>query len=81
MERPDVPYLLQRAKERGFPCDPSDVVYYVRHDTILARADHKGLPRIVEAIFAFMYRNAAPISEYFHMPRTKVVEIGGEFPI
>ena len=81
MERPDVPYLLQRAKELGFPCDPSDVVYYVRHDTIVAGGDHKALPRIVEAIFAFMYRNAAPISEYFHMPRTKVVEIGGEFPI
>ena len=24
-----------------------------------------------------MYQNAAPISEYFHMPRTKVVESGG----
>ena len=68
---------MQRVKERGLPCDASDVVYYVRHDTIVARADHKALPRIVEAIFAFMYRNAAPISEYFHMPRTKVVEIGG----
>jgi K+ transporter len=47
----------------------------------MPRADHKGLPRIVEAIFAFLYRNAAPISEYFHMPPAKVVEMGGEFPI
>jgi KUP system potassium uptake protein len=81
MEKPDVPYLVQRAKERGFPCDPLDVVYYVRRDRIVPRADHKGLARIVEAIFAFLYRNAAPISEYFHMPPTKVVEMGGEFPI
>jgi KUP system potassium uptake protein len=81
MEKPDVPYLVQRAKERGFPCDPQDVVYYVRRDRIVPRADHKGLPRIVEAIFAFLYRNASPISQYFHMPPTKVVEMGGEFPI
>jgi len=81
MEKPDVPYLVQRAKERGFPCDPLDVVYYVRRDRIIPRADRKGLPRIVEAIFAFLYRNAAPISEYFHMPPTKVVEMGAEFPI
>ena len=81
MEKPDVPSLVQRAKERGFPCDPLDVVYYVRRDRIVPRADHKGLPRTVEAIFAFLYRNAAPISEYFHMPPTKVVEMGGEFPI
>ena len=81
MERPDVPFLVQSAKDKGFPCDPSDVVYYVGHETIVAREDHKGLPRLVEAIFGFMYRNAAPISEYFRMPRTQLVEIGAEFPL
>ena len=81
MERPDVPFLVQRAKQFGFPVDPSDVVYYVGHDTIVARHDREGLPRIVEAVFAFMYRNAAPISEYFRMPRRQVVEIGAEFPL
>jgi KUP system potassium uptake protein len=81
MERPDVPSLVQSAKDNGFPCDPSDVVYYVGHETIVAGEDHKGLPRFVEAIFGFMYRNAAPISDYFRMPRTQVVEIGAEFPL
>ena len=80
MERPHVPSLVQSAKNNGFPCDPSDVLYYVGHETIVAREDHKGLPRLVEAIFGFMYRNAAPISDYFRMPRTQVVEIGAEFP-
>jgi KUP system potassium uptake protein len=81
MERPDVPYLVQRAKQYGYPIDPSDVVYYVGHETIVAREDRQGLPRIVEAIFAFLYRNSAPIGDYFRMPRTQVVEIGAEFPI
>ena len=81
MERPDVPFLVQRAKDYGFPVDPSDVVYYVGHDTIVAREDRQGLPRIVEAVFAFLYRNSTPIAEYFHMPRSQVIEIGAEFPV
>jgi KUP system potassium uptake protein len=81
MERPDVPRLVQGAKDYGYPCDPEDVVYYVRHDTIVASKEPPKLPRIVEAIFAFMYRNSAPMGEYFGMPRTKVVEMGAEFPL
>lgn len=81
MERPDVPYLVRRAKQHGFPVDPSDVVYYVGHETIVAREDRDGLPRIVEAIFAFLYRNSAPIADYFRMPRSQVIEIGAEFPV
>jgi KUP system potassium uptake protein len=81
MERPDVPFLVQRAKDYGFPVDPSDVVYYVGHDTIVGREDRQGLPRVVEAVFAFLYRNSAPLAEYFHMPRSQVIEIGAEFPV
>jgi KUP system potassium uptake protein len=81
MERPDVPYLVHRAKEHGFPLDASDVVYYIGHETIVAREDRKGLPHIVEAIFAFLHRNAAPMADYFHMPRNQVVEIGAEFSL
>lgn len=81
MERPDVPFLVQRAKQYGFPVDPSDVTYFVGHDTVVAREDGKGLPRIIEAIFAFLYRNSAPLAEYFHMPRAQVIVIGAEFPV
>ena len=66
MERPDVPFpRAGHAKDNGFPCDPSDVVYYVGHETIVAREDHKGLPRLVEAILASctaMRRQSATIS-------------------
>ena len=37
------------------------------------------MPRLVEAIFAFLQRNSDPLTDYFRMPRDKVVEIGREF--
>jgi KUP system potassium uptake protein len=81
MERPDVPFLVQRARQYGFPVDPSDVTYYIGRDTVVSREDHKGLPRIIEAIFAFLHRNSAPLADYLRLPRVQVIEIGAEFPI
>jgi len=81
MEHPDIPALAQRAKARGYPIDPADLVYYVGHGTVVPRKDRKGLPRIVEAIFAFLYRNSASGTEYYRMPGDQVVEIGTEFPV
>jgi KUP system potassium uptake protein len=41
----------------------------------------KALPRWVEALFAFMQRNSAHLTEYFKLPVEAVVEIGREVSI
>ncbi|MFO1162672.1 MAG: KUP/HAK/KT family potassium transporter [Reyranellaceae bacterium] len=76
MERPDIPALLWRVHALGYSFDPADVTYYVAHEQIVTREDGGGLPRFVEAIFAFQQRNSAPLTDYFRVPRDKVVEIG-----
>jgi KUP system potassium uptake protein len=81
MERPDIPRVVDRLRAQGYPFDPSDVTYYMSHEHILPREDGDGLPRPVEAVFAFLQRNAPPLCEYFHVPRDRVVEIGREFAI
>jgi KUP system potassium uptake protein len=81
MERPDVPALLQRAHDGGCSIDPSDVTYFVGHETIVAREDTQGLPRWLEAIYAFLQRNSAHVTEYFRLPADTVVEIGREIAI
>jgi KUP system potassium uptake protein len=43
--------------------------------------DEKALPRLVEALFAFMQRNSAHLTEYFKLPVEAVVEIGREVSI
>jgi KUP system potassium uptake protein len=81
MERPDIPALLQHAHGLGCAIDLSDVTYYVGHETIVPDEDDKALPRIAEALFAFMQRNSAHLTEYFRLPMDAVVEIGRQVSI
>ena len=45
------------------------------------REDGKGLPGWQEALFAFMERNAAHLTDFFNLPGDQVVEIGRQISI
>jgi KUP system potassium uptake protein len=81
MERPDIPALLQHAHGLGCAIDLSDVTYYVGHETVVPGQDDKALPRVAEALFAFMQRNSAHLTEYFRLPVDAVVEIGRQISV
>jgi KUP system potassium uptake protein len=81
MEQPELHALLQRAHARGRPVDPSNVTYFVGHESVVPREDGKGLPRLVERIFSFLLLNQSESAEYFHLPRDNVVELGRQFEI
>jgi KUP system potassium uptake protein len=76
MERPVVPRLLERFRDKGCKVDLSDVTYFVGHETIVSRGDGKGLPRWLVSIFAVLHRNAAHVTDVFNFPRDQVIEIG-----
>jgi KUP system potassium uptake protein len=81
MERPDIPRLLRQLEKRGCTIDLADVTYFVGHETVTRRQDGKGLPRWQEALFAFMERNAAHVTDFFNLPGEQVVEIGRQISI
>jgi KUP system potassium uptake protein len=81
MERPDIPELLRQAHENGCAIDLSDLTYYVGHETVTAGEDAAALPRWVEALFAFMQRNASHLADYFRLPPEQVVEVGRQVAI
>jgi KUP system potassium uptake protein len=81
MEKPDITPLLEQALAQGCRIKFDDVVYYVGRATILPKEEGPRLPRWEEAIFAAMERNAERNTDYFRLPRDKVVEIGREIPI
>jgi len=81
MERPDVPDLLREAVLDGCKLDLEDVTFFVGHETIIPRGPGMGMPRPIEAAYAFMQRNAAHATEYFRLPHNAVVEIGREIAI
>jgi KUP system potassium uptake protein len=81
MERPDLPELLRHAAAAHCDVDLSDVTYYVGHETVVASDEAKHLPRLVEALFAAMQRNAAHMTDFYRLPRDSVVEIGREVSV
>ncbi|HWU27256.1 MAG TPA: KUP/HAK/KT family potassium transporter, partial [Rhizomicrobium sp.] len=81
MERPDVPALLREAHFEGCDIDLNDATYFIGHETIVPRGPGLGLPKPVEAAFAFMQRNAAHATDYFRIPHNSVIEIGREIAI
>ena len=81
MERPDVPSLLHQANGLGCKLQLHDVTYYVGHETLVRRDDGKGLPRVVENMYAYLQRNSVHVSDYFRLPTDSVVELGREISI
>ncbi len=81
MERPNIPRLLQAARQLGCGARLDDVVYYVGHESILHRERGAVLPLWQEALFAAMVRNAAHVTDYFRLPSEQVVEIGRQISI
>jgi KUP system potassium uptake protein len=81
MEQPDLPALLQRAHDRGYPVDPSNVTYFIGRESVVGREDGKGLPGLVQSLFAFLLSNSSEAIEYYRLPRDQVVEIGRQFAI
>jgi KUP system potassium uptake protein len=81
MQRPHIPHLALAIHERDPRIKLSDLVYYVGSETVVPRADHKGLPRWQEAIFAALERNAAHVTDFFQMPPRQTIEIGRQIEI
>jgi KUP system potassium uptake protein len=76
MERPDIPGAISSCAAVTGGIDLSDVTYYVGHETLAAREDDRAIMAWQRHIFAFMVRNSARMSDYFHLPPDQTVAIG-----
>jgi KUP system potassium uptake protein len=82
MERPNIPLLLLHVRKMLPDINLDDVTYYIGHGTIVPRTNGEpGMPFWQQAIYAFMQRNCAQITDYFRMPRSAVVEIGRQIEV
>jgi KUP system potassium uptake protein len=81
MQRPDIPYLLTEAQQKGCGVQLGDVTYYVGHEIVLHRERGAELPHWQEAVFAAMVRNASHVTDYFQLPSEQVVELGRQISI
>jgi len=81
METPDVPLALMRSVDCSTLCfDPMETTYFASRETIIA-SHHKGMPIWRDKLFGFMHRNAAPATDFFRIPTTRLVELGSPVEI
>ncbi|MGH8076796.1 MAG: KUP/HAK/KT family potassium transporter, partial [Lysobacter sp.] len=81
METPDVPLALMRScDEGGIYFDPMETTYFASHETVVG-SKHRGMPLWRDRLFAFMHRNAAPATGFFHIPSNRLVELGSQVQI
>ncbi|GAB3372554.1 potassium transporter Kup [Lysobacter rhizosphaerae] len=81
METPDVPLALMRSGDCGALCfDPMDTTYFASRESIVARP-RRGMPIWRDWLFAFLHRNAAPATDFFRIPTTRLVELGAPVEI
>ena len=75
MEVPDVPAVLENIKGPDKVIDFTSVTFYLGKETLFA-SDKPGMALWREKLFAFMSRNAQPATNFFRIPKERVVEIG-----
>jgi KUP system potassium uptake protein len=92
MESPNVPEILQRAREHGFKARPNDTTFYLGRERIIIADGEKRpgtrrapddavLPHMArwrKKIFVVMSRNARSATEFFGIPPNRVVELGAQ---
>jgi KUP system potassium uptake protein len=81
MESPDIPLALMRAGDQGEFCfDPMETTYFASRETIVARP-RGGMALWRDKLFGAMHRNAAPATDFFRIPSTRLVELGAPVEI
>ena len=76
MDLPDVPLELKGLiLDHNIPLDPYNATYFLGRERIMA-TERKGMVIWREKLFALMSRNSQPATNFFQLPRKRVMEIG-----
>jgi KUP system potassium uptake protein len=75
MDTPDVPAELAKLAIDGTPIDVDEVTYFLGRETVVA-TPKRTMPAWQERLFVMQNRTAASAARFFHLPSTKVFEVG-----
>jgi KUP system potassium uptake protein len=83
MEHPDIPAALDQCKladEGGF--DLMQTSFFLSRVSVAdAGADRRSLNPLFRHLFAWMHRNEVDATEFFRIPRNRIVELGARIEI
>jgi KUP system potassium uptake protein len=78
MEQPDVSRGLALARAKGLKFDIMRTSFFVSRRTLIAKAGSHGLPHLRDLFFIFLMRNSVRAADFFHIPPSRVVELGAQ---
>ncbi len=77
MESPDVAKGLLLARGRGVKFDIMRTSFFLSRRTLIPRRAH-GPAYLQDLLFIFLMRNAVRAADFFHIPPSRVVELGAQ---
>jgi KUP system potassium uptake protein len=80
MEQPDIPAAFAGLKLDGEGFDLMRTTFFVSRAT-LCDAPHGRLNPVVRRLFIWMHRNASDATEFFRIPRNRIVELGARIEL
>lgn len=80
METPNVIRGLTLARERGLAFDIMTTSFFLSRRALVP-TDKSGMPRWQDLLFIFLARNSSSATEFFHIPTSRVVELGTQVAI
>lgn len=80
MESPNLPKALTLARRSGLKFDIMATSFFVGRRTIVP-STHEGMPLWQDKLFAFLMRNAANPTDFFHIPPGRVVVMGTQVSV
>jgi KUP system potassium uptake protein len=75
MESPDLARVLAECEQQGVPIRVEDCTIFVGHSTVITSGNSR-MSGWRKNLFELLNRNARPASTHFHLPSSRVMEIG-----
>jgi KUP system potassium uptake protein len=75
MESPNVSRALARARRQGLKFDVMSTTFFVGRRRPVPSGEGR-IDRMLDNIYAFLHRLSADPSDYYHLPRDRMVELG-----
>jgi KUP system potassium uptake protein len=76
MQSPNIPVALRECEALGLKIDLNDTTYYVSRASLIPSDEHSGMALWRDHLFAFMSRNSAWPTAFYHLPPECVIELG-----
>lgn len=80
VQTPNIPALLDEARQRGHDLDLADATYFIARETLVV-TQAKGMPVWRKRFFEFLSRSERDPTGQFQLPTKRVIELGDQITL